>query len=173
MVKPDVVFFGESLPSTFDDALAECAPQVDLLIVMGSSMKVHPVSAIPDLIPPHVPQILINRESLDHNYDIELLGDCDTILADLFKRLQWSSDDECLNNCLLDAQKKSYEIEFVQPRFHLYPGAKRTKLRNMETWQQVEELSTSDDIDEVPPVDPDFTKLDDTPLSGLVAEADS
>lgn len=35
-----------------------------------------------------VPQILINREPLRHmTFDVELLGDCDVILAELCKRL--------------------------------------------------------------------------------------
>lgn len=39
-------------------------------------------------IPPEVPQILINREPLRHmTFDVELLGDCDVILAHLCERL--------------------------------------------------------------------------------------
>ena len=33
----------------------------DLLIVIGSSLKVRPVALIPSSLPPNVPQILINR----------------------------------------------------------------------------------------------------------------
>jgi NAD+-dependent protein deacetylase SIR2 len=51
-----------------------------LLIVMGSSLKVHPVASVPDYLPPAVPQILINLEPiLDHNFDLFLPGDCQTI----------------------------------------------------------------------------------------------
>src|SRR5690606_38726960 len=89
IVKPDIVFFGESLPKAFDEHLATDCFDTDLVLVIGSSLKVHPVSSIPDLIPPNVPQILINRESLDHNFDIELLGNCDEILAHLFQLLEW------------------------------------------------------------------------------------
>ena len=35
--------------------------QCDLLIVIGSSLKVRPVALIPSSLPPEVPQILINR----------------------------------------------------------------------------------------------------------------
>lgn len=87
IIKPDIVFFGEPLPKIFDDRLAVDCTQADLLLVIGSSLKVHPVSMIPDLIPPGVPQVLINRESLDHTFDIELLGDCDLILGEIAKRL--------------------------------------------------------------------------------------
>lgn len=45
-MKPDIVFFGEKLPNAFDKSLKEDREQVDLLIVMGSSLKVAPVSDI-------------------------------------------------------------------------------------------------------------------------------
>lgn len=35
-----------------------------------------------------VPQVLINREPLKHlTFDVELLGDCDVIIAELCRRL--------------------------------------------------------------------------------------
>jgi NAD-dependent histone deacetylase SIR2 len=46
LMKPDIVFFGEKLPQIFDRSLAEDRDLVDLLIVIGSSLKVAPVSDI-------------------------------------------------------------------------------------------------------------------------------
>lgn len=58
--------------------------QVDLVVVIGSSLKVQPVALLPFNVDPEVPQILINRESLPHYAaDIELLGNCDDIVAQL------------------------------------------------------------------------------------------
>lgn len=85
VIKPNIVFFGEPLPKAFDICIEEDVPKADLLLVIGSSMSVHPVSCIPDLLPPSVHQILINREAVDHCFDIELLGDCDEILETLFE----------------------------------------------------------------------------------------
>ncbi|XP_029635174.1 NAD-dependent protein deacetylase sir-2.1 [Octopus sinensis] len=88
IMKPDIVFFGENLPEHFHHQMAEDKEQCDLLIVIGSSMKVRPVALIPNYIPAHVPQILINREPLKHmTFDVELLGDGDIIVNDLCKRL--------------------------------------------------------------------------------------
>ncbi|KAF9990191.1 NAD-dependent histone deacetylase sir2, partial [Entomortierella chlamydospora] len=42
VMKPDIVFFGEQLPSAFDDNFDEDRDKVDLLIVIGSSLKVAP-----------------------------------------------------------------------------------------------------------------------------------
>ena len=88
VMKPDIVFFGEGLPDAFYDTLKSDKDVVDLLIVIGSSMKVQPVAMIPNMLPAKVPQLLINREPLPHlNFDVELLGNCDDIVEHLLSRL--------------------------------------------------------------------------------------
>ena len=91
ILKPSITFFGESLPDAFDRAFDEDRNKVDLLIVMGSSLKVSPVADVKDKIPHDVPQILINMESLPHmnGFDIQLLGKCDLIVTELCRLLQW------------------------------------------------------------------------------------
>ena len=49
-MKPDIVFFGESLPVEFTESLAEDKEKVDLFICIGSSLKVNPVAVIPGLV---------------------------------------------------------------------------------------------------------------------------
>jgi len=81
VMKPDIVFFGEGLPDHFHNSITRDKSYCDLLIVIGSSLKVRPVALIPSSLPPEVPQILINREPLPHcTFDVELLGDCDPII---------------------------------------------------------------------------------------------
>lgn len=87
VMKPDIVFFGEGLSDEFHNSMTIDKDQCDLLIVIGSSLKVRPVALIPSSIPENIPQILINREPLNHlNFDVELLGDCDIIIRYLCKR---------------------------------------------------------------------------------------
>jgi hypothetical protein len=89
ILKPDIVFFGEGLPDIYHRSIDEDKLKCDLLIVIGSSLKVKPVANIPHLLKPDVPQILINRESLKHlSFDVELLGDCDVIVNELLNRLE-------------------------------------------------------------------------------------
>ncbi|XP_046980775.1 NAD-dependent protein deacetylase sirtuin-1 isoform X1 [Schistocerca americana] len=84
IMKPDIVFFGEGLPEIFHESMAKDKDECDLLIVIGSSLKVRPVALIPSSIPPHVPQILINREPLPNfNFDVQLLGDSDVIISQI------------------------------------------------------------------------------------------
>lgn len=88
VLKPDIVFFGEGLPEEFHSTIDTDKEECDLLIVIGSSLKVRPVALIPNSLPAHVPQVLINREPLPHcSFDIELLGDCDVIVNEICRRL--------------------------------------------------------------------------------------
>ncbi|XP_072414061.1 NAD-dependent protein deacetylase sirtuin-1 isoform X1 [Chiloscyllium punctatum] len=98
IMKPDIVFFGENLPEQFHRSMKYDKDEVDLLIVIGSSLKVRPVALIPSSVPHHVPQILINREPLNHlNFDVELLGDCDVVINELFHRLGGEFEELCSN----------------------------------------------------------------------------
>ncbi|XP_075072542.1 NAD-dependent protein deacetylase sirtuin-1 [Mixophyes fleayi] len=102
IMKPDIVFFGENLPEQFHRAMKYDKDEVDLLIVIGSSLKVRPVALIPSSIPHEVPQILINREPLPHlHFDIELLGDCDVIINELCQRLEGKYTELCTNSLKL------------------------------------------------------------------------
>uniref|UniRef100_A0A3P8WKX5 protein acetyllysine N-acetyltransferase n=1 Tax=Cynoglossus semilaevis TaxID=244447 RepID=A0A3P8WKX5_CYNSE len=112
IMKPDIVFFGENLPEMFHRAMKQDKDEVDLLIVIGSSLKVRPVALIPNSIPHDVPQVLINREQLPHlNFDVELLGDCDVIINELCHRLGGDFEQLCFNTVRLT------EITEKPPRF--------------------------------------------------------
>lgn len=45
-VKPDIVFFGEQLPDRFYDRMEYDFPTCDLLLVMGTSLVVHPFASL-------------------------------------------------------------------------------------------------------------------------------
>jgi NAD-dependent histone deacetylase SIR2 len=63
IMKPDITFFGEALPDGFFQRLkTQDKDKADLVIVMGTSMKVAPVSEIPNYLPRDVPQIYISRD---------------------------------------------------------------------------------------------------------------
>lgn len=47
-LRPDVVFFGDPMPPSFQEAIQE-AQQADLMLVVGSSLQVAPVSYLPSL----------------------------------------------------------------------------------------------------------------------------
>ncbi|KIM44834.1 hypothetical protein M413DRAFT_363794 [Hebeloma cylindrosporum] len=73
IMKPDITFFGEKLTDDFDNSLAEDRFKVDLLLVIGTSLK-----------------ILINKTPIRHiNPDIVLLGNSDDIVLYLSRELGW------------------------------------------------------------------------------------
>ncbi|KAF9564294.1 SIR2-domain-containing protein [Agrocybe pediades] len=90
IMKPDITFFGEKLTDDFDHSLAEDRWNVDLLLVIGTSLKVSPVAEILSHLPHSIPQILINKTPIRHiNPDIVLLGNADNVVLHLCKELGW------------------------------------------------------------------------------------
>lgn len=60
--QPDITFFGQMLPDTFHKRLLDHdREEVDLLICIGTSLKVAPVSEIIGFLPADVPQIYISK----------------------------------------------------------------------------------------------------------------
>jgi NAD-dependent histone deacetylase SIR2 len=91
VMKPDITFFGEKLTDSFEKCLEEDREQADLLLIIGTSLKVAPVSDIITHMPHSVPQILINKTPVTHvNPDIILLGDADNIIEHLCDKLGWT-----------------------------------------------------------------------------------
>lgn len=91
IMKPDITFFGEALPDAFSRRLVDHDRyQTDLVVVIGTSLKVAPVSELVPFLPPHIPQIYVSRTPVaHHNFDIDLLGDCDVVVAELCRRAGW------------------------------------------------------------------------------------
>lgn len=46
IIQPDITFFGQALDSEFDECLFKDREEVDLLVVIGTSLKVAPVSEV-------------------------------------------------------------------------------------------------------------------------------
>ncbi|KPA86721.1 silent information regulator 2 putative (SIR2RP1) [Leptomonas pyrrhocoris] len=68
IVKPNVVFFGESLPDAFFHALQHDAPTADLVIIVGTSLQVHPFASLPFFVPTTIPRVVINRERVGGSF---------------------------------------------------------------------------------------------------------
>ncbi|PWW78690.1 DHS-like NAD/FAD-binding domain-containing protein [Tuber magnatum] len=61
LVKPNIVFFGESLPSEFHMGL-RMVEEADLVIIMGSSLSVYPFAALPGRAREGAVRVLMNNE---------------------------------------------------------------------------------------------------------------
>lgn len=97
LVKPDIVFFHENLPSLFFDR-RHMAEEADLVLVLGTSLTVHPFAGLPDLAPVEVPRVLFNMERVgslgSQADDVLVLGDCDTGVRQLADALGWREELE-------------------------------------------------------------------------------
>lgn len=81
--------------------MAEDRDFVDLVVVIGSSLQVQPVSLIPFNIDENIPQILINKEDLaSYSADVKLIGDCDSIIIALCMSIGGKFKDFMLNGKL-------------------------------------------------------------------------
>lgn len=113
-VKPDVVFFGQSLPLEFDEK-EKLVPEADLMLVMGTSLKVAPVSRLPRLVREGTPRILINRERSgdfgNKSEDVCILGSCDDGVRKFADELGWREDLEALWKSAVEAKRYDREFE--------------------------------------------------------------
>lgn len=119
VMKPDITFFGESLPDKFHNYVGNDVRECDLLICIGTSLKVAPVNEIVQLVPDSVPQILINKDYVRHcEFDVSVLGYCDQAAVYLCKELGWRLNhedfDKILNSGLeaelIDEDSRTYEV---------------------------------------------------------------
>lgn len=124
LVKPDIVFFGENLPSSFYTSPDEDFKDCDLLIIMGTSLEVQPFASLITRAGPRCVRLLINRDAvgrssfapwMDANEksllygkpknirDVAFLGDCDAGVMELAEALGW---EEELCQLISDGQKE-------------------------------------------------------------------
>lgn len=110
VVKPDIVFFGERLPDRFFALMEQDFATCDLLIVIGTSLTVQPFASLVELVPKHVPRLVINLTpfrspsklqlmlglsansfEFDSNQrDVFMQGRCDDMCRQLTDGLDWT-----------------------------------------------------------------------------------
>uniref|UniRef100_A0A1B0GML5 Deacetylase sirtuin-type domain-containing protein n=1 Tax=Phlebotomus papatasi TaxID=29031 RepID=A0A1B0GML5_PHLPP len=124
VVKPDIVFFGENLPDAFYTLPAKDFQDCDLLIIMGTSLEVHPFASLPDRVNDSCVRLLVNRELVgnrdsiwslfsrsagrmefgmpESRRDVAWLGDCDDGVQAIADRLGFGDE-------LRDLVKKEHQ----------------------------------------------------------------
>ncbi|KAI1092983.1 NAD-dependent deacetylase sirtuin-2 [Rostrohypoxylon terebratum] len=97
LVKPDIVFFGEQLPENFYNNIHVPAT-ADLVLVMGTSLLVHPFAGLPRNARERVPRVLFNLERVGdlgtRADDVLVLSDCDSGVRKLADELGWREELE-------------------------------------------------------------------------------
>ncbi|KFY32360.1 hypothetical protein V493_00270 [Pseudogymnoascus sp. VKM F-4281 (FW-2241)] len=99
LVKPDITFFGEALPQRFHTN-THVPAQADLVIIIGTSLSVHPFASLPDMALEGIPRVLLNMERVgslgSRPDDVLLLGDCDGQVRRLADELGWRDELEAV-----------------------------------------------------------------------------
>jgi NAD-dependent SIR2 family protein deacetylase len=100
-VKPSIVLFRSRLPDTFFQNVPRDVEDVDLLIVMGTSLAVAPANTVVMRVPKTAMRVLINRDPVgrhlgfdweSHDRDYFARGNCETVVLNLMEMLGWLED---------------------------------------------------------------------------------
>ena len=117
LLKPDMTFFGEHISYSYAPRLEVDKEKVDLLVIVGTSLKVAPVNDMLLAVPSTVPQIWISKDRCQREgvkVDIELLGECDLIIEEIARRAGWTA---ALEERLWTAQKtRDVQAPVVKPK---------------------------------------------------------
>ena len=121
LVKPDITFFGEMLPARYQNLNARDFEECDLLIIIGTSLKVSPFNSLPSAVEDTVPRLLINRECVTGTgfepmtfegpcayRDIYCGGDCDENIEILVSAMGWEQE-------LADLWEKGNKVDMKKP----------------------------------------------------------
>ncbi|CAF0877634.1 unnamed protein product [Rotaria sordida] len=111
IVKPDIIFFGESLPDRFQQCVQSDFSKADFLIIIGTSLQVAPFNRLVSFVDKNCPRLLINMEPAGKATSIWDLGSssllydtnknrrdvfhkstCDDGVTELAKLLGWEDD---------------------------------------------------------------------------------
>ncbi|CCF56463.1 hypothetical protein KAFR_0B01640 [Kazachstania africana CBS 2517] len=106
LIKPNIVFFGENLPTrffdTWDDDLSllsnNSSESEYIIIVAGTSLAVYPFASLPEEVPTDIPRALINLETVGdfslnpRKTDILFEGTTDDAAQLLAEELGWAEE---------------------------------------------------------------------------------
>ncbi|KAF6334264.1 sirtuin 3 [Rhinolophus ferrumequinum] len=97
IMKPDIVFFGESLPERFLLHVVDF-PMTDLLLILGTSLQVEPFASLSEAVRSSVPRLLMNRDMVGplawrpRSRDVVQLGDLVHSVERLVELLGWTEE---------------------------------------------------------------------------------
>lgn len=114
-IKPDITFYGEGLPSKFFETWEEDGDDVEVAVIAGTSLTVHPFASLPSSIDKSSLRVLVNREKVGdlgrRKKDIVALLECDEFAETLATLLGWKEE---LDKYYEEGQKKYGKSESIE-----------------------------------------------------------
>lgn len=119
LVKPRITFFGEDLPQRYKDLSRLDMREADLVIVMGTSLRVMPFASLPGQCGETCPRLLINREEVgnfdfrhkDNYRDVFHQGDCDAGARELARQAGWEKDLDEIYATLTTNKMQTWDLD--------------------------------------------------------------
>lgn len=152
-LKPNIVFYGEKLPGDnlkqFDK---EFFKDTDLLLIMGTSLKVQPFCDLVEMVPPGIPRILINDDNVGYydkcTRDYFLKGNCDKTIHEICENLGWKQKFQSHKEKVHKEKEKSYqedsfsatnilESPFFKQTMKKLGGVNTLKCQHLVTFQEI------------------------------------
>lgn len=116
LVKPDIVFFGEQLPAAFHNNRGVSAT-ADLMLVLGTSLTVHPFASLPLMAMDGTPRVLFNKERVGdmgtRADDVIALGDCDSGIRKFAEELGWEEELESMWRGIVGEAEADRQVQHV------------------------------------------------------------
>jgi NAD-dependent SIR2 family protein deacetylase len=115
-VKPAIVLFRSSLPKVFFEKLPQDLQDIDLLLILGTSLRVAPANSIVWRVPSSCLRVVINREPVGQHLgirhsnpkrDFHAAGDCESVVLELMEHMGWLS---LLEECVDDLPTSSAQL---------------------------------------------------------------
>jgi NAD-dependent SIR2 family protein deacetylase len=117
LVKPKTVLFGRSLPVEFFEKSEQDMPNVDLLIVVGTSLVVSPANSLIYRVPESTVRVVVDTDPVSQELGIEYgdspkkrdffaQGECDSVFIKLIQELGWMEDLEAKKDLLPPKSKE-------------------------------------------------------------------
>lgn len=128
LVKPTTVLFGSNLPAEFFECAERDMPEVDLLIVAGTSLVVSPANSLIQRARKEAVRLIINNEAVGAELGIEYnpadssdcrdvfaRGECDQVFLELIGHLGFTEDLVAMRDQLPE-QSQRHLAEFLAAR---------------------------------------------------------
>ncbi len=83
-IRPRIVLYDEPIPSQAAQAAVQAVTQADLVVIVGTSMRVYPFAGLLDYVSQETPVIVVNQEPLTLSCaTLDYIGDATTYFASL------------------------------------------------------------------------------------------